>query len=143
MRVDIAAVADYASVTQEGKLVIGGAFDRIVAMQLPWRHPTMSLVLRVGLEPDDPREFTIAAHCMDADGHPVVPPMEQRVQLPLDAGSYGPSANLLFTMNGVQFAEAGRYAFEVFADGAHVATVPFEVVVTPGGASAPGSVTMQ
>ncbi|TLM72842.1 MAG: hypothetical protein FDZ70_08090 [Actinobacteria bacterium] len=138
MRVDVAVVADYASITQEGKLILSGAFDRVAAMQLPWRHPTMTLVIRLALEPGEPRSFTVAANLVDDDGQPVVPPMEQRVELPEVAGGGQPSANLLFTMNGLLLPHAGAYAFEVFVDGSHTRSVPFEVTAPPGGGAAEG-----
>lgn len=129
MRIDLAVVADYASVTQDGKLVIAGVFTRILAHQMPWQHPTMSLVFRVDVHTGEPREHHVRVACIDPDGKELLPPIEQRISVGPETDAAESSANLIFAAGGVTFPKPGRYSFEVFVDDQHAAEVPFEVVL--------------
>src|SRR5690606_24586074 len=47
VRVSMALIADEANVSQEGKLNVLGAFDRIVAPDFPMVHPKMVFIFRI------------------------------------------------------------------------------------------------
>lgn len=128
MQVDLAVLADYAAVTQEGKLVIAGIFDRVVASRMPWQHPSMSLVFRMSVEPGEVREHALHLQCVDPDGAEVIPALEQRVVAGVDDVLAGGTANFIFGVGGIVFSRPGRHHFEIFIDGEHVRSVPFEVV---------------
>lgn len=138
MRIDLAVMADYASVTQEGKLVIAGIFTRIVAHQMPWQHPTMALVFRVDVYAGEPRDHDVLVSCIGPDGDEILPPIRQRITVGPETEAAESSANLIFAAGGVTFQSPGRYSFEVFVDGEHVRDVPFEVVLSPQPASPAG-----
>jgi hypothetical protein len=46
MEVDLALLADAATIDASGKLNILGIFDRLTTSSFPTRHPRLSLVLR-------------------------------------------------------------------------------------------------
>lgn len=131
MLVDLAVLADYAAVTQEGKLVIGGIFDRVMAARMPWQHPSMSLVFRMNVEAGEERQHALRLQCVDPDGAEVIPPLEQRVTAGASDAYSSASANFIFGVGGIVFSRPGRHHFEIFVDGEHVRTVPFEVVMLP------------
>ncbi|MHB8868199.1 MAG: DUF6941 family protein [Thermoleophilia bacterium] len=41
MNIKLALLADHAGVTQGGKRVAAGIFDRLNPPELPWQHPTI------------------------------------------------------------------------------------------------------
>lgn len=139
MRIDLAVMADYASVTQDGKLVIAGVFTRIVALRMPWQHPMMSLVFRVDVHAGEPRDHEVRVTCIDPDGKEILPPIQQHITVGPETEATESSANLIFAAGGVSFQRSGRYSFEVFVDGEHAREVPFEVVVIPQAEPAAGS----
>lgn len=129
MEIDLAVIADYAAVTQEGKLVIAGVFDRVLAPRLPWQHPSMSLVFRLRVHPGEERGHEIRVACVDPDGREVLPPLLQRMEAPPAGPLDDASANFVLGIGGVNIGRAGRHHFEIFVDGRHERTVAFDVVL--------------
>ncbi len=129
MEIDLAVVADYAAVTQEGKLVIAGVFDRVLATRLPWSHPSMSLVFRLRVHPGEGRAHEVRVTCVDPDGVEVLPPLLQRMEAPEGGPTEEASANFVLGIGGVNLGKPGRHHFEIFVDGRHERTVPFDVVL--------------
>lgn len=134
MDVDLALLADAATVDAAGKLNILGIFDRIGLPSFPGRHRRMALVLRfrAGLDEAGRHELTIVLK--DPSGEEVV-----RANGALQMRASGSAARegirvpQVFNLDGVLFKEPGPYAFDIRVDGEHHASVPLRVVATGGG----------
>jgi hypothetical protein len=132
MDIQIATLCDSAA-EYGGKLCIMGTFDQIFARQFPVVHPHCCLVLRLCFRAGDEGNHKLGIAIIDADGKPIMPPIEGElgVQLPPDA--YFITRNLPLNIQGIQFKEAGQYAIEVSIDGKSVASIPLAVMQVPGG----------
>ncbi|GAB4277094.1 MAG: hypothetical protein Kow0056_08240 [Coriobacteriia bacterium] len=127
MEVTLAALADYAATTDQGKLVVAGVFDTLNARRLPARHPMMALVLRLQAQPHEARSHAVAVRFVGPDGEEVLPELNARLDFP-DAGAAERStAQLVLNMPGVLLKQPGRHGIDVFVDGVQVASVPLWV----------------
>lgn len=104
-------LADEANISQEGKLNVLGAFDRIAAARFPTLHPRMVFVFRVHAEYADAGErFPTRVRLMDEDGGTLFEATGELVAPPLAPGEFI-TANQIFTLVGVRFPHAGHYKF--------------------------------
>jgi len=129
MEVTLAALADSANISQEGKLNILGEFNAIHVLKLPARHPSMSLVLRFEAGPAEyGQEKQISIRFMGADGNVV----KDLATFPMTVPDAGPGKRArILTVQGIQDTELlrhGDYAFVVLINGDQKASVPLEVV---------------
>jgi hypothetical protein len=131
MEITLAALADYASTTNQGKLVIGGVFDTITTRKLPARHPMMALALRIQAQPHEPRAHGVSVRFVDPDGEQVLPELKARLQFPNAPESERATAQLVLNMPGVTFKGPGRHAIDLFIDGRQFASVPLWVRLAP------------
>lgn len=128
MEVDLALLADAATIDGSGKLNILGIFDRLTTSSFPTRHPRLSLVLRfsAGLQEVGKHEVGIALKA--PDGKQLV-----RIdgEMNLSPGPSGAGGAILvphvLNMDGLIFPAPGRYAFDVKVDGEHHVTIPLTV----------------
>ena len=129
MDVTLAALADSANISQEGKLNILGEFDQINASNLPTRHPAMSLVLRLEAGPvEHGQEKQLDIKLLDADGNRVLDVGTAKVLVP-NAGP-GKRARIVTVLDikNALLRNYGDYAFVVLVNGDEKATVPLELV---------------
>lgn len=129
MDVTLAALADSANISQEGKLNILGEFNQIYASSLPVQHSAMSLVLRLEAGPVEyGQEKHIEIRLVDADGNSVLDVGTATVSVP-NAGP-GKRARLVTVLNiqNTLLEGYGDYAFVVLVNGDEKATVPLELV---------------
>jgi len=138
MEVDIAVIADGANVSQEGKLNILGVFDTIWTPEFPFRHSTMVFVVRMKADFTEQGPHRMDVRLMDADGGQLFR-AEGPMQVPGSAPGRPLKPHVIMALNGVSFAKAGDYSFEVIVDGQHMKSVPLYVMSTPPGPS-PGHV---
>jgi hypothetical protein len=128
MEVDLALLADAATIDSSGKLNILGIFDRLNAMSFPTRHPHLSLVLRFSAGLDAAGRHDIAIRLGAPDGKEV---MRIDGEMQLGVGPGGASAGLLvphvLNMDGLIFPVPGRYSFDVRVDGEHHVSIPLTV----------------
>ncbi|MCA9737418.1 MAG: hypothetical protein R3E98_13655 [Gemmatimonadota bacterium] len=128
MEIDVALLADAATIDAAGKINILGAFDRIEVQGFPAQHPRITLVLR------------FSGGLGDVGGHDVRlsmrgPKGEQvfgiNGQIQVSAGP--PTAGGLFrlphviNLDGIVFQSPGSYAFDVSVDTRMLVTVPLLV----------------
>ncbi len=129
MDVTLAALADSANISQEGKLNILGEFNQINAPTLPALHPAMSLVLRLEAGPVEyGQEKHLEVSLVDADGNRVLEVGTAKVSVP-NAGP-GKRARIVTVLNiqNTVLQRYGDYAFVVLVNGDEKATVPLELV---------------
>lgn len=128
MDVDLALLADAATVDGSGKLNILGIFDRLSASSFPTRHPRLCLVLRfsAGVHEVGPHQVEITLR--GPDGQEVV-----RIdgEMNLAAGPREVAQGVLvphvLNMDGLVFPVPGAYGFDVRVDGEHRVTLPLTV----------------
>ena len=111
MKIPVALLADEANISQEGKLNILGAFDRIAAARYPTLHPRMVFVFRVHAEYADAGErFPTRVRLMDEDGATLFEANGELTAPKLLPGEFT-TANQLFSLVGVRFPRPGHYKF--------------------------------
>ena len=126
MRIDIALLADAATVDASGKLNVLGSFHRLRGPEFPLRHGRVALVLRFALDPDDSGRLDVAIRMLGPDDQPII-----QLKGQVDAGS-GDSDDLVripqvLNLDGVIFPTPGRYRFAVEVEGKEVESVPLLV----------------
>jgi Family of unknown function (DUF6941) len=136
MEIDLALLADAATIDASGKLNILGIFDHLSAGSFPARHPSMVLILRFAAGIRESGKHAVEIRLKDSDGHELMH-IDGEMQLaPGPAVAAGvASVPHLLNLEGVILPRAGRYGFDVRVDGEHQVTVPL-TVTGPVGAEA-------
>ena len=128
MEVDLALLADAATIDGSGKLNILGIFDRLSTAALPTRHPRLSLVLRFSTGIHEIGKHDIGISLKAPDGHEL---MRIDGEMNLAAGPGGVAGGVrvphILNMDGLIFPIAGPYAFDVRVDGEHHVSIPLMV----------------
>ena len=136
MEIDLALLADAATIDASGKLSILGIFDRIAVQDFPARHGRMSLILRLtaGVGEVGNHEMEIALR--GPSGGELV---KAQAQFQLGASPAalreGIRVPQVLNLDNVVFAEEGRYSVDVQVDGEHLVSLPL-MVMKAGGARA-------
>ncbi len=135
MEIDLALLADAATIDAAGKLNILGVFDRITTGQFPAQHGRVTLVMRFvgGLEDAGRHEVAIR---LKAPGGREMMRLDGQIHLAPGRGGaeQGMKVPHVLNIDGLVFPEAGAYAFDVDVDGEHHVSLPLTVVpLTPGG----------
>jgi len=127
MEVDLALLADAATIDGSGKLNILGIFDRLTTTAFPTRHPRLSLVLRFSAGIQELGKHEVEIQLKAPDGKQLV-----RIDGEMNL-SPGPRAGgvvlvpHVLNMDGLVFPVAGRYFFDVRVDGEHQVSIPLSV----------------
>jgi hypothetical protein len=128
MEVDLALLADAATIDGSGKLNILGIFDRLSTASFPTRHPRLSLVLRFQAGLDDVGKHEVGIALKAPDGKQLVR-IDGEMNLapgPRAAGGAVLVPHVL-NMDGLVFPVSGRYSFDVRVDGEHHVSIPLTV----------------
>lgn len=128
VEVNLAVLADYANVSQDGKLNIMGIFQEINAPSLPFPLPQMFLVLTFEAGPAEfGSQKQLRIVLLDSDGNERIA-LEGEVQVPRPTRR-GRRAyiNEAIGLAGVPFEKAGDYAFAILVGGETKETVPLHV----------------
>ncbi|MBI2842500.1 MAG: hypothetical protein HYX78_03790 [Armatimonadetes bacterium] len=118
MNVTLAVMADYANLSQDGKLNILGIFNEIKPPQLPFALPTMFLVISFNASPAEVgSNKTIEVKLLDDEARPMLG-IEQSLVVP-EPSRTGSSTefNTIIGLNGVRFEHPGHYQFSVLVGG--------------------------
>lgn len=116
MRVDLALVADAATVDGAGKLNILGIFDHISAMEFPARHERMCLVLRFAADPGEAGDHEVEVVVRHPDGDEIAR-MSGSIELGPVLGGDRIMIPQVLHMDGFVFPQPGTYHIEVEIDG--------------------------
>lgn len=129
--VPVAVLAEYASVTADGKLNILGIFDTIYGTSLPVETSGLRLVMQMQTEPQDRgTAVAIAIRMLDAHGHNLLPHPLQRLIVPEQLPPHVNRPQVV-EFNGVHFEDFGDYVFTISVNEEEKARVPFRVVRKP------------
>jgi hypothetical protein len=129
MMIDLAIVADAATVDAAGKLNILGIFDRITSPQFPAPPLRISLVLRFNAAISEAGSHGVNIRLKGPTGQEIFRLDGEMVMTPaIGSGEDGIHLPQVLNMDGIVFERAGRYAFDVSIDGEHHVSVPLNVV---------------
>jgi hypothetical protein len=127
MDVAFALIADAANVSQEGKLNILGAFDRVHGSSFPLTWPRMVLVTRfVASAAEYGQEKSLEIVTLDADGKRLGG-ATGKMRVPESQTGRQLKINHVLPMT-VTFPAPGNYSIEILVNGESKATVPLEAV---------------
>lgn len=128
MEVDLALLADAATIDGSGKLNILGVFDRLNTASFPTRHPHLSLILRFAAGLDEAGRHEIEIRLKAPDGAEVMK-IDGEMQLGVGprAASAGVRVPHVLNMDGLVFPVPGLYFFDVRVDGTHHVSIPLTV----------------
>lgn len=114
LEVNLAVLADYANVSQDGKLNIMGIFQEVNAPSLPFQLPQMYLVMSFSAGPaefDSVRNVRIAL--LRGDGQEVLTLGAQMTVPRANRPGSRAYINEAIGLAGIGFQEAGDYGFSV------------------------------
>ena len=116
MKLDLALIADAATVDGSGKLNILGIFDHISAGEFPARHERMCLVLRFVAPPEEVGEHNVEVVVREPHGQEMA-----RLSGSIDLGPYvgheGARIPQILNVDGFVFPQPGVYTIDVEIDG--------------------------
>lgn len=137
MEIDLALLADAATVDAAGKLNILGVFDRVSVQDFPARHGRVALVLRFSAGVQQAGRHQVEIVFRDPAGEELVR-ADGELQLGGGPGSVseGIRAPQVLNFDGLVFKAEGRHTFEVKVNGEHHASIPLRVHRVGGGAQA-------
>lgn len=127
MKITLAAMADFASVSVGDKLNVLGVFDTIFAPQFPVRLGQMVFALRFLFEFEDSgHEHHVAIRLEDEDGKPILDAGgDVKVgQVPPGASR---STNMILQLQNVVFEAPGNYRW-IVRYGEESVRIPFQAV---------------
>lgn len=113
MEISLAAVADYANTTADGKLNLMGVFDRINAPAFPARHGALVFAFRARFDHTDQKQtYVIDLRLLDQEGTSL---FQQRgeVQVPAIQVNEFRHSNFVFNLVGTTFNTPGVYRFRI------------------------------
>lgn len=126
MDIEIAALCD-AATEQAGKLNLLGTFDRITASQFPFMHPLCAVVYRIRFNWSEQGAHAFKVNFIDADGRPIMPPLESRMEIRIPDGRESSVANVILMIQGLRFAAPGLYAIDLTVDGTPQRSLPLTI----------------
>jgi len=138
MEIDLALLADAATVDAAGKLNILGIFDRISASGFPAQHPHIALVLRFGASLNEAGDHKVEI-VLKAPGGEEVVRFNGDIKVGVGPTEGGGRVRVpqVVNMERLVFKKPGGYSFDVAVDGEHQVSVPlFLHDATPRGSVA-------
>ena len=128
VEVNLAVLADYANVSQDGKLNIMGIFQEVNPPVLPFALPQMYLVISFEA---GPAEFgstkNVRIALLESDGSEMLA-LEGQTEVPRPPrpGSRA-FMNQVIGLNGITFQQPGDYAFSILVGGETKETIGLHV----------------
>ena len=139
LAVRIFTCADWAALTQDGKLCIGGGgIDRVFLESIPGNLPTLHLVIRVHIPWGRTlEEHPLSVQVMESDRKPIGPPIDEgRVEVGRPPGSR-PGDELamqgIVPIAGYPVPSKGTFFIHLTVSGQLLGLLPFRVLPRLGG----------
>lgn len=124
MRLRYALIADFANVTNDGKLNVVGVTDRLYAYQFPAVHRELYVIN--SLETDNEDEgatHEIAVQVIDPDGRTLA-----EIRGNLEIAGPKQSLNQIHCFQDLQFVAAGAYQVNIYINGHPVTEMQLELI---------------
>ena len=126
-----AHIADFVTLGANGKPIIVGVFDRIVAQAGEVDVPDFHLIASVFCSIAEGEKHKVTVALRDLDRTPIGEPHT----IPLSFGTMGPgnplSGMLILRVAGLKLPELGEYEFAVSVDNGEVGTIAISAVLGP------------
>jgi hypothetical protein len=135
--VDVALLADAVQAVRGKLFVLGGGWDTLWVQQLPARHPSLAIGLRLRVPVSWDRDrLHLSVDLQDADGRPILPgPLAHDVPIPAAAARPPGSTDIglvrSFTLNNLLFEREGEFSFVISVEGEPVTRLRFAVRARP------------
>lgn len=126
MNLEVFALCD-AATDSHGKLNILGAFDCIRARQTPVAHPQCAVAARLRFYRGEEGTHEVRLNVVDADGKPIIPPLNAKVNIQKIAEDDSTAANLILNLHRVRLPTMGTYSVDLFVGGQHLGSLPFHL----------------
>ena len=127
MKLELFLAADYANITNSGKLNVMGIFRVINASTFPVRHSSMHLVIKLLPELG---EYGIVrdlfVKLLDPNGNELVG-LSAQVNAPKPGGGMPPEINVILELKDTVFPQPGPYQFVVLVEKDHKGALPIFV----------------
>ncbi len=136
MEIDLALLADAATIDASGKLNILGIFDRIGVVQFPAQHGRVTLVLRFTGGTSEIGSHEVHIRMSDPGGAEV---LSLNGEMRLVGGASAQDVIRvphILNLDGLVFTRPGIYSFDVKVDGEHHVSLPLSVDGPQGPAAA-------
>lgn len=130
MELPILLVADYANLSELGKLNVMGIFTTVYARQVPARHPEMYLIGKFTAGPAEyntTRRLTIKL--LNQDATKELLNWSQVITVPTGTAGRRADMNFILQLRDIVFPDTGAYQFSVLVDNDEKGTLPLEVVL--------------
>ncbi|QOJ34041.1 MAG: hypothetical protein HRU82_03350 [Nitrospira sp.] len=128
MKVRFAVLADYANVTQEGKLNVLGMFEKIHVSKFPVKLPAMQLIIRFEADISERnQQKSVQVRLINGRGERVLE-LGGSIAIGNQNPDNLPYLNQLLTLRDLVFPDAGDYQFDIYIDGSLAHSVPLKVV---------------
>jgi len=136
MEIDLALLADAATIDATGKLNILGIFDRVSGRGFPLQHGRVTLILRFAAGIQEAGTHQAEIRMLSPDSAEL---LRLNGEMQLDPGPMASGGMIrvphVINLDGLVFPEPGRYSFEIGVDGEHHVSIP----LTVSGAAGPGA----
>ncbi|MBL0058748.1 MAG: hypothetical protein IPP35_06510 [Elusimicrobia bacterium] len=136
MNIEVFALCD-AATEGGGKLNLLGAFDVILASQLPLAHPSCAVALRIRFKRIEAGPHRIKVNVVDEDGRSNVPAFETSIDIRPTEGDESAVANLILNFQQLRFEKFGRYSIDLAVDGRQEGSLPLYVRAVPAPSERP------
>lgn len=113
------AATDY-----RGKLNLLGTFDTIYAGKLPLVWPHCALALRLRFSGIEEGGHGVRINFIDGDGHPILPPLEGKVEVKIRPGMSTVATNMILNIDRLKLEHEGEYSINLAVDGRQIASLP-------------------
>ena len=135
MDIQIATLCDFAA-DYNGKLVISGTFDTLVARAVPVVHPSCALAMRMCFTPEDAGRHKLSINIIDEDGESLDPnnmPIEPEFEVQVPKNVPFLTRNIVMNLQGLRFQKMGIFSIDIGCDGEILVRLPLRVLqVTQG-----------
>jgi hypothetical protein len=134
MEVEFLILADAVQAVNGKLYMLGGGWTTLHAATIPTTHPLgIALAFRVPWKETN-EVHRLEIKIMDADGAPIIPPMQAELEMGRPPGLRGADQTAVIAVNAaVQFTKTGSYVVQVAIEGQVAKAVAFDVVpVQPG-----------
>ena len=127
MEIDLAFLADAATIDGSGKLSVLGIFDRIGVPQFPAQHGRITLVLRFTAGTSEVGNHEVHIRMSDPGGEEVLSLNGEMQLVGGLAAQDGVRVPHILNLDGLVFTGPGMYSFDVKVDGEHHVSLPLSV----------------